>query len=73
MLFRSVRHLILVGKHTYEVDVFTGENAGLIIAELELEKEDESYEKPSWLGEEVTGIEKYYNAYISNNPFSGWE
>ena len=69
----KVRHLILVGKHTYEVDVFTGENAGLIIAELELEKEDESYEKPSWLGEEVTGIEKYYNAYVSNNPFSGWE
>ncbi len=69
----KVRHLVKVGNHTFEVDVFAGENAGLIIAELELEKEDEQYQKPDWLGEEVTGIEQYYNAYISNNPFSGWK
>lgn len=69
----KVRYLVPVGKHTFEVDVFAGENEGLIIAELELEQEEESYEKPDWLGQEVTGVEKYYNAYISNNPFSGWK
>lgn len=65
----KTRYEIPSGKHTYEVDVFTGENAGLIVAEIELTSENESFEKPSWLGQEVTGDEKYYNAYLSNHPY----
>jgi adenylate cyclase len=68
----KIRYEIPLGKHTFEVDVFSNQNHGLIIAELELSSEDEVYQKPSWLGEEVTGNIKYYNAYLSNNPFSTW-
>lgn len=68
----KIRYEIPVGKHTYEVDVFAGENKGLIIAEIELTREDETYETPSWLGEEVTGDERYYNAYLSNRPYTSW-
>jgi adenylate cyclase len=69
----KVRHEIKVEKHVYEVDVFEGENEGLIIAEIELETEDEFFKKPNWLGIEVTGDEKYYNSYLSKNPFCNWE
>lgn len=68
----KIRYEIPLGKHVYEVDVFSNQNNGLIIAELELTSENEVYEKPSWLGEEVTGNQKYYNAYLSNNPFCNW-
>jgi CYTH domain-containing protein len=68
----KIRHEISVGNHVYEVDVFSGENEGLIIAEIELASETESFEKPSWLGKEVTGDERYYNAYLSNHPFNNW-
>jgi adenylate cyclase len=56
----------------YEVDVFLGENEGLIIAEIELASEDEAFEKPDWLGLEVTGDERYYNAFLSKMPFKRW-
>ena len=68
----KIRYEIPSGKHTYEVDVFAGENHGLIIAEIELSAENELFEKPNWLGKEVTGDIKYYNAYLSNNPFGSW-
>lgn len=68
----KIRYDIEIGKHTFEVDVFDGENKGLIVAEIELESETESFEKPDWLGKEVTGDEKYYNAYLSKNPFMNW-
>ena len=68
----KVRYEIPAKNHTYEVDVFFGENEGLIIAEIELQSENEYFEKPDWLGEEVTGKEKYYNAYLNNNPFKNW-
>lgn len=71
-LIDKVRHEIQVGKHVFEVDVFSGENEGLIIAEIELESEDEIFEKPSWLGKEVTNDVHFYNAYISNHPFKSW-
>lgn len=61
------RFLVPVGKHTYEVDVFHGKYEGLIIAELELSSETDSFQKPDWLGEEVTGNERYYNAYLSTH------
>ena len=57
----------------FEVDEFFGENNGLIIAEIELKDENEGFLKPKWLGEEVTGNEKYYNAYLSNNPYCTWK
>ena len=68
----KTRYEILSGKHTYEVDVFTGENDGLIVAEIELEFENEAFEKPHWLGQEVTGDERYYNAYLSKKPYKSW-
>ncbi|WP_395059093.1 CYTH domain-containing protein [Flavobacterium sp.] len=68
----KIRHEIPSGKHIYEVDVFAGENNGLVVAEIELSAENESFEKPNWLGQEVTGDNRYYNAYLSNNPFGSW-
>jgi len=60
----KTRYLVPYGRHTWEVDVFHDKNEGLIIAELELSTEDEEYEKPDWLGEEVTGRPEYYNANL---------
>lgn len=68
----KVRYEINIGKHIYEVDEFFGDNAGLTIAEIELSSENETFEKPDWLGDEVTGDKRYYNAYISSRPFSKW-
>ncbi len=68
----KTRYEIKFGNHVYEVDEFYGENEGLIMAEIELQSEDESFEKPDWLGEEVTNDERYYNAYLSKNPFKNW-
>lgn len=68
----KTRYEVPMGNHTYEVDVFTGENEGLTVAEIELQSENESFEKPNWLGKEVTSDERYYNAYLSNNPFKSW-
>lgn len=66
------RYEIKIGKHVVEVDEFFGENEGLIVAEIELDSETESYLKPDWLGKEVTGELKYYNAMLSKNPYSNW-
>lgn len=69
----KTRYEIPYGNHVYEVDEFYGENAGLVIAEIELEDENEAFEKPDWLGEEVTGDERYYNAYLSRHPYNEWK
>lgn len=66
------RYLVNYGKHVFEVDVFSGKNEGLIVAEVELNSEDESFEKPAWLGEEITGLTRYYNTELSKNPFTFW-
>jgi CYTH domain-containing protein len=68
----KIRHEVKVGQHVFEVDVFAGENTGLLLAEIELQSEDEAFEKPIWLGKEVTNDERYYNAYLSKNPFKNW-
>ncbi|WP_294736702.1 CYTH domain-containing protein [uncultured Flavobacterium sp.] len=68
----KTRYEVKVGKHTFEVDEFYGDNKGLIIAEVELDDENEAFEKPEWLGQEVTGDVRYYNAYLSNKPFTAW-
>ena len=66
------RFMVESGKHIFEIDEFYGDNQGLIIAEIELNSENETFEKPTWLGEEVTGNAKYYNSYLSKFPFSTW-
>ena len=71
-LIDKTRYLVKAGKHTFEVDEFYGENEGLIVAEVELSSEDEKFEKPSWLGKEVTGDMKYYNSFLIKNPYTKW-
>ena len=66
------RYLVKSGIHTFEVDEFSGNNSGLIVAEVELISVNDEYLKPDWLGEEVTGIVKYYNSELSKNPFKNW-
>lgn len=68
----KIRYDVIVGTHVYEVDVFYGENEGLILAEIELERENETFEKPEWLGKEVTEDIKYYNSYLSKHPYKTW-
>jgi CYTH domain-containing protein len=71
-LIDKTRYLVNVGNHVFEVDEFYGENEGLLIAEVELESEDEQFEKPEWLGEEVTGNVRYYNSFLSIHPYKKW-
>ena len=68
----KTRYLVQSGKHIFEVDEFYGENEGLVVAEVELSSEDEAYEKPDFLGEEVTGDVKYYNSFLMKNPYKRW-
>lgn len=72
VILEKIRYEIPIGKHVFEVDEFLGENKGLIIAEVELLHEDEVFEKPDWLGEEVTGVTKYYNSQLSQQPYRDW-
>ncbi len=69
----KTRYEIKAGDHVFEVDEFYGENEGLVMAEIELNSEDETFEKPDWVGEEVTNDERYYNAYLSKNPYKDWQ
>lgn len=68
----KTRHFVVVGGHTWEVDEFHGDNAGLVVAEIELDDADEPFERPDWLGEEVTGLSRYYNMALSRRPWSAW-
>jgi len=68
----KTRYEIDYNGHIFEVDVFHGLNEGLIVAEIELESEDEKFDKPSWLGEEVTYDKIYRNSSLSKNPFINW-
>ena len=69
----KTRYFIPFGEHLFEVDQFHGENEGLIIAEIELQTEDESFERPAWLGTEVTNDARYYNASLVHLPYSRWK
>ena len=71
-LIVKTRYEVPVGSHVFEVDVFEGENEGLVIAEVELKNPGELFQKPFWLGQEVTGEPKYYNAQLSINTYSQW-
>lgn len=68
----KVRHLVRSGNHTWEVDVFHGANEGLILAEIELSSTGESFEKPEWIGKEVTGDRRYYNSMLTKHPYAEW-
>lgn len=68
----KTRWIVPAGKRAFEVDEFHGENAGLVMAEIELESQEEAFERPSWLGEEVTGDPRFYNGYLARNPFKNW-
>ena len=68
----KTRYLVKAGPHTFEVDEFYGENQGLVLAEIELGSETEAFEKPAWLGDEVTGDTRYYNSMLMKNPFTRW-
>jgi adenylate cyclase len=72
-VIEKTRFEVKVGHHIFEVDAFYGDNQGLVVAEIELGSESESFEKPIWLGPEVTNDERYYNAYLSQNPYRNWK
>ena len=71
-LIEKIRYHLTLGSVVWEIDEFTGENAGLIVAEVELASEDQPFEKPKWLGKEVSGEAQYYNASLVKNPYSHW-
>lgn len=71
-LIEKRRHLVRVGGHVWEIDEFEGDNAGLVVAEVELDDADEAFERPDWLGEEVTHDVRYYNTSLSRQPFKDW-
>lgn len=72
-VIEKTRYEIDLGKHTFEVDEFYGDNEGLLLAEVELDSEEEQFERPDWLGEEVTGDARYYNAQLSKQPYKSWK
>ena len=71
-VIRKRRHVVEHAGKQWEVDVFAGENAGLVIAELELASEDEAFEKPAWVRDEVSDDPRYYNSNLSKKPFQRW-
>jgi adenylate cyclase len=71
-LIDKTRFEVKMGQHIFEVDEFYGENEGLIVAEIELKSETENFESPNWLGKEVTNDDRYYNSYLSKNPYKNW-
>lgn len=71
-LVEKTRHYLPAGKHVWEIDEFHGDNAGLIVAEIELVHPDEHFERPAWLGEEVSHDTRYYNVCLVEHPFKEW-
>jgi CYTH domain-containing protein len=72
-LIEKVRYTLSAGAHTWEIDVFGGDNAGLVVAEIELGSEDEAFDKPGWVGDEVTADPRYFNSNLVDNPYRSWE
>lgn len=69
----KTRYLVKNGEYTFEVDEFYGDNDGLTVAEIELPDENAQFERPAWLGEEVTGDVRYYNSMLMKNPYKNWK
>ncbi len=72
-LIEKSRHIVPHAGHVWEIDVFEGENRGLVVAEIELENETEPFERPQWIGEEVSDDPRYYNVCLIENPYSKWK
>ena len=72
-IIEKMRYLVPYANKQWEIDVFEGDNAGLIVAELELQDESEQYEAPPWLGEEVSHDPRYYNTCLNQHPFKDWD
>lgn len=72
-LIEKTRHIVNVGDHKWEIDEFAGDNAGLIVAEVELSHADEAFEKPAWAGDEVSDDPRYYNVCLVENPYCQWQ
>jgi len=71
-VIKKTRHYVPFGDHLWEIDVFAGDNEGLVVAEIELSSIDEEFDKPEWLGEEVSDDKRYYNVCLVQNPFKNW-
>ena len=71
-LLEKHRHFVVLGEHTFEIDEFLGDNAGLVVAELELDHPDEAFPRPDWLGQEVTAHTRYYNFRLAAYPYREW-
>jgi len=71
-LIEKIRYTLAVGPHTWEIDVFEGSNAGLVVAEIELSREDEAFERPEWVGDDVTDDPRYFNSNLVANPYGTW-
>jgi adenylate cyclase len=72
-IIEKIRYEVPGGDHTFEVDEFSGANDGLVVAEIELHSEDEEFNRPEWLGAEVTGDPKYYNSMLARHPYKDWQ
>ncbi len=71
-ILEKMRYRIPYRGNVWEIDVFLGENSGLVMAEIELETEDQIFDKPEWIGKEVTGDKRYYNSFLVKTPYSTW-
>jgi len=71
-LIEKTRYEIDFATHTWEIDVFSAENEGLVVAEIELDSLDEAFERPDWLGDEVTDESRYYNVCLVTHPYKDW-
>lgn len=71
-LVEKTRYHVPVGSHVWEVDVFEAANAGLVVAEIELQHEDEPFQRPAWLGQEVSDDPRYYNVCLADRPYTAW-
>lgn len=71
-LLEKTRHFLRYGEHLWEIDEFAGDNAGLIVAEVELDHPDESFARPDWLGEDVSHDLRYYNSQLARHPYRLW-
>ena len=72
-VIEKVRYEVKVKNHIFEIDEFLGNNVGLVLAEVELGHENEAFERPNWLGKEVTGDIRYYNSQLSKQPYTKWK
>ena len=71
-LIEKVRYTLAAGPHTWEIDVFEGDNAGIVVSEIELGHADEAFDRPTWLGNEVTGDPRYFNSNLVTKPYRAW-